>query len=418
MRKILMAIGLMVSVACIAPAHAELAIAAVVNDEVISSFDLQERVQLLLATSGKQVSAEELPAARAQILQGMINDTLKLQESKRYSIRISADEIKAAMAAIEQQQGKPAGSLSAFINARGLSLEAFKQQMESQVAWRKLLGRTVRSELEVSDEEVTRAQQRLARGTAIPEVRIASILVPPQEGISGVELENTARDIYGQLARGVDASALLSAYSERLKLDFAPVRWVPESRLAPELLEALSELKAGEITQPIPTPVGLQIIRLLDRRTLRSVPSQNAEVAMKQIILKLGDASSDVEIESKMDIARDIARYPGSCTEAGIAGLEQFAGLNIEVNYYRTTTASMSPEIRTMIDPMPVTGITDPFASADGIHLLMLCERISVPAPLPDADKVRSLLLDEKVQLESEKYLRRLRREAFIDVRI
>jgi peptidyl-prolyl cis-trans isomerase SurA len=56
----------------------------VVNDEVISSFDLQERVQLLLATSGKQVSAEELPAARAQILQGMINDTLKLQESKRY----------------------------------------------------------------------------------------------------------------------------------------------------------------------------------------------------------------------------------------------------------------------------------------------------------------------------------------------
>lgn len=396
----------------------EMGIAAIVNDEVISSYDLEERMRLVFATTGQRITQEQLPQARNQILQGMIEDALKQQEADRYSIMVSPEEVDAAMSVLEKQQGKPEGSLRQFINSAGLSYASFAEQMRSQVAWRKLLARRVQRDISVSDEEVTRTQQRLARGKAIPEMRIASVLLPPQSGFTDADLMGIGADIRSQLAQGKEASELLAAYDQRLKMEFAPVRWMPESRLAPDLLEALSQLKPGEITPPLATPLGVQITRLLERRTLRSIPEKNAEVAMKQIILKLDNGSADAEINSKMQIAREIARYPGSCTESGIAGLQSFDGLDIEVNYYRTTTASMAPEIRAMIESLPVTGITQPFASDDGIHLLMLCERISVPAPLPDKDKVRAMLMDEKLLLEAEKYLRKLKREAFLDVRL
>lgn len=396
----------------------EMGIVAVVNDNVISSYDLEERIKLILTTTGRKITQQQLAQARNQILQGMIEENLKLQEAARYSILVSPDEMLAAVGALEKQQGKAAGSLKHFIESANLSYDSFAKQMRSQVAWRKFLARKVQRDINISDEEVTRAQQRLARGKAIPELRIASILLPPQEGYTDQELMGVGQDIRSQLEQGADASTLLAAYDTRLKMEFAPVRWMPESRLAPDLLEALGQLKDGEIAAPLATPLGVQVVRLLERRTLRSVPEKNAEVAIKQIILRLDNNSLDAEIDSKMQIAREIARYPGSCMEAGIAGLQQFDGLNIDVNYYRTTMASMSPEIRMMIQPLPVTGITQPFASDNGIHLLMLCERISVPAPLPDKDKVRAMLADEKLQLESEKHLRKLKREAFIDIRI
>lgn len=407
---------------CAAPLPAalaqELAIAAVVNDDVISTLDLQARIKLIMATSGGQIRPDQMEQARQQILQGMIDDTLKMQEADRFSILVTPDDVSAAMRALEKQQGKPEGSLRQFIDSSGLSYDSFADQLSSQVAWRKLLARRVQRDIIITEDEVKRAQQRLARGNAIAEVRIASILLPPQPNYTDEALVGVGLDIRSQLAQGAEASQLLAAYDTRLKMEFAPVRWLPESRLAPDLLEAISGLKDGEIATPIATPLGIQIVRLLERRTLRSVPEQNAEVAIKQIIMRLDNASKDAEIDGKMEIARQIARYPGSCMEAGIAGLAEFSGLNIDVNYYRTTMASMSPEVRSMVEPLPVTGITQPFASNDGIHLLMLCERISVPAPMPDADKVRAMLTDEKLALESEKYLRQLTRDAFIDVRL
>ena len=124
------------------------------------------------------------------------------------------------------------------------------------------------------------------------------------------------------------------------------------------------------------------------------------------------------EINDMMDVARSIAKYPGSCIERGVAGMSNFEGLDIDVNYLRTTLTSMSADMRPMVEPLGVTGTTEPFAAPDGIHLLMLCERIDMPPPLPDENEVRQVLFQEKMELEAEKYLRTLRREALIDVRV
>lgn len=399
-------------------AQSRLGIAAIVNNTVISTLDLEERVNLVLATSGKPSIPELRETARKQLLPALVDETLRLEEARRYSIMVSSSEIDQAVRTIEAQQNKPPGSLEAFIVNNGLSLASFHQQIRSQVAWRKLLARKARRDISITEEEIRRTQERLARGRQIPEVQIASIVLPIAEDQEPQQILGLARDIRSQLIAGANAPELLRKYKDRIALEFGPVTWIAREELNPVIRQAVESVEVGQIAAPVETPLGFQIIRLLDTRTVSSMPRQNAEVAVKQIVLKLDNRSSDTEIDSKMSIARDIAKYPGTCTQSGIAGLERFDGLNVEVNYLRTTTANMSPEIRLMIEPLPVTGITEPFASEDGIHLLMLCERISVPVPLPDEEKVRALLLEEKLQLESEKYLRQLKREAFVDLRV
>lgn len=399
-------------------ATGEVRIAAIVNDEVISTLDLQDRVELALVTSGKPDTPEVRREASRQLLQVLITERLRLDEAERFSITVSPDEVDAAIRTLEEAQGKPPGALSNFIREQGLSLDSLRAQVKSQVAWQKLVARKMRREVSLSDEEIARAQKRMAQGKKVQEVQVASIVLPQTESMEPDELEGIARDIRSQLMGGADAPALLQQYSKRVPIEFGPMTWVPKDQLNPAIRARIDRIQPGQIAEPVRTPLGFQIIRLLDTRTVSTVPDQNAEVALKQIVLKLDNRSSELEIDSKMDIARSIARHPGSCQEMGVAGLREFDGLNIDVNYIRTTLSNMAPDVRYLVEPLGVTGITEPFASEDGIHMLMLCERILLPPPLPDREQVRQVLFEEKLQLEAEKYLRQLRREAFIDVRV
>lgn len=395
----------------------KLGIAAIVNDDVISTRDLQDRIDFILKTSGREDSPEIRAKLRGQVLQMLIDETLKVQDAKRFSIQMGRSDIEDAIARIEQQQQKPAGTLEKYLEAQGISLTTFHNQIKSDVAWNKLIMRKIRKDIAISDDEIYRAQQRLARGNKIKEVQIASIILPIDDKKESETL-GLARDIRSQLLAGKDGPTLVKEYADRIPLQFGPLTWAPRSDLHPDIAKAIEPLKVGEISEPVRSPIGFQIIRLLDERTTTTVPEENAEVAVKQIVMKLDEESMKEKIEAMMEIAREVAKHPGSCVEKGVAGMQDLEGLNIEVNFIRTTYANMSKDIRYLVQPLKVTQITEPFAAPDGIHLLMLCEKMPVPTKLPDREAVKQALFQEKLELEIEKYLRTLRREAFIDIRI
>lgn len=420
-KKIVVAAGLSVMVlhaSFVRAAEEEsFAIAAVVNDDVISSMDLEDRTTLVLGTTGQPDVPEIRQQFRKRIMQQLIDETLKLQAAERYSIIIQQDDIDGAIARIEQSQNKPAGSLEDSIRSKNLPIDSFYRQIKGEVAWSKILNRKVRQDVVLSDDEVFRTQQRLARGKKVKELQIASIILPKTPGLSDEQTLGIARDIRSQLINGADAPALIKQYYDRIALEFGPLTWVQREMLNPDIAQAIRGSAVGTIAEPVKTPAGYQIIRILDERTTSMNPGSNSEVAVKQIVLKLSDVSQKDEVDAMMGIARSVAKYPGSCTETGLGGLKDSEGLDIEVNFIRTTLMNMAPDIRAMLEPMRVTQITEPFATPDGIHLLMLCERIDMPAPLPNAEEVKQVLFQEKMDLEAEKYLRTLRREAFIDIR-
>lgn len=393
-------------------------IMAVVNDEVISSLDVADRMKLIIATSGRPDTPETRNKLSKQVIKSLIEERLKLQAAKRNNITISNEDIEDAIKRIEKNQNKEEGSLIKLITEKSLSTESFKQQIKGEVAWNKILARKIKRDIKISDEEVRRSQQRIAAGKKVEEWQIATINIPASGGKVSDELAQTAQEVRKDILSGVEINDVVVKYQPKAKLEVGPSIWVQRDMLNPAIKDAMQGIEVGGMAPPAITPNGIQLIRLMDRRTTKVVPNSNAEVALKQIILKMNQKTTKQEINDMMDVARSIAKYPGSCIERGVAGMSNFDGLDIDVNYLRTTLANMSPEMRPMVEPLSVTGITEPFAAPDGIHLLMLCEKIDMPPPLPDENEVKQVLFQEKLELEAEKYLRTLRREALIDVRV
>lgn len=393
-------------------------IMAVVNDDVISSLDVADRMKLVLTTSGRPDTPEIRNKLSKQVIKSLIEERLKMQAAKRNNISISGEDVEDAIRRIEKSQNKPEGSLVKMITDKGLSTESFKQQIKGEVAWNKILVRKIKRDIKISEDEVRRSQQRIAAGKKVEEWQIATVLLPSGGAKPSGDLAAVAQDVRSDMLAGMDVSDVMAKYQSKAKLEVGPATWIQRDLLNPAIKDAMQGIEVGGMAPPAITPNGIQLIRLMDRRTTKVVPNSNAEVALKQIILKMNQGTSKSEINAMMDVARSIAKYPGSCIERGIAGTSSFEGLDIDVNYIRTTLANMSAEMRPMVEPLSVTGITEPFAAPDGIHLLMLCERIDMPPPLPDESEVRQVLFQEKMELEAEKYLRTLRREALIDVRV
>ncbi len=393
-------------------------IVAIVNDDLITSLDVEERIMLLAATRKIPTDPSSRNEVTKRVLQSLVDEALKIQEAKRHSLSARQEDIQRAIASIERGEGRPQGSLTQFIRANNLPMESFTRQIKGEVLWNKLLARKVRQDISIEEAEVLRAQKRLSRGKEVEEVQIVSMILPLPEGKYADKIREVTKDITEALRRGEQASAIVKRYGNRLPINFSPTTWVRKDQLNPIITSAVAGLKKGDISDPIITPAGNQIIKLLNTRMRNTVPRNNAEIALKQIILKMDNQSSDLEIKTMMEVAKQVADNPGDCLRKGVAGVEEFDDLDIEINYIRTTLANMSPEVQPLVKPLEVMEITEPFAAPDGIHMLMVCERIDMPAPLPDKQQVKQILLQEKLELEAEKYLRNLRRDAFIDIRV
>lgn len=406
---------LMVMMAGVAHA-APIGIVAVVNDDVITTLDLEERRQLVIASAGIKDSAQVRKRLKPQIIQNLIAERLQMQEAKRLSVAITKQEIDKTIRTIEKQRGKPAGSLESFLKDKGVAIRQLRQQLEAQLAWGKVVGRKLRREVTVTEDEIARAQQAQAT-LGEEQVRIAAISLPINKPEDEPQVSALATELQKQLESGADFNALAGQLSNNPNVQLNPSVWVPERALEPSLVQALRSLKPGDKTPPLRSLNSYQIIQLLDRQTVKPTAG-NTEVALKEILLSVEQENIDVrEVDAMMAIAREVRSNPGTCNESVVAGIEGIDPKTIAVNYVRTTLAAMAPEVRILVERLGVTEVSEPFATKEGVRLLMLCEKIELPSELPDREKVRKQLFDQKLELEAEKHLRNLRRDAFIDIK-
>ncbi|MFO0109426.1 MAG: SurA N-terminal domain-containing protein, partial [Alphaproteobacteria bacterium] len=157
-----------------ARAEEAVSIAAIVNDEVITNLDVNERRALVITTTGITKSPQVEKRLTPQIIQTLINEKLQLQEAKRLSITVNDKEIEAAIAAIEKDRNRPPGSLKAFLEKQNVPFRALEYQLRAQISWGKVVARKLRREVTISEDEIVRAQQ--AVGAAGEEqVRIAAL---------------------------------------------------------------------------------------------------------------------------------------------------------------------------------------------------------------------------------------------------
>ena len=397
-----LATGLLLS---LPSAAAPVSIAAVVGDEVISSQDVEDRRELVMATAGIPNTVENQQKITPRIVQSLVDETLELQEAKRLSIEVTSEEIAKAMNDMGGR-GDTNRSVRELIKSRGLSEASLERQLKAQLAWAKVVQRKLRKNVSISQDEIARAKAAEAANPGLMELKLAAFeLNAKDEGADAL-----AKELHDKLAAGTDSATLAVQYVK--EAHFNPPQWVGESRLPAPLQQQLGKLKPGEVSEPLRGASTIHVIQVLDGRTVQK-SSGATEYAIKQWAVTLPKDRTKAGLTKLRAVASAIRANPGACDSS----VAPKAALPVEVNQVRMKLAAMSPQQRSIISQLEVGQVSEPLIAPDKLRLVMLCEKIEPPQNAVDGDAVRQQLYAEKLELAAQKHLRNLRRDTFVDIK-
>ena len=408
----LTATGLFACVLC-GPAIAErITIVATVNDDIITSTDLSERRSLVMNASDIPNTPENVQRVTPRVLQSLIDESLQMQEAKRSAITISDAELDKTLDNMGETKTGAPGSLRKAIVAKGLSLRSLQNQIRATLAWNKVVQRKLRRNVTISRDELLRAQQAQASDPGVEESRVTALILPITAADKVEKMQKMAGDISASLKSGQDLAVVGSRYVASGDAQVTPPVWVNEENLPPELAKTLQTLKAGETSNPIRIGNSVQFVKLLEKRVTKK-PSISTEVLIKQISVDVPAKPTKDILVKLNDTEQLIRNNPGSCEDTTMVPTK----MPLDVKFARLKMGDLPGEQRSTIARLGVGDLSEPLVAPGKMRLVLLCERVDMSGSTADMEGLRQQLFGEKIELEAQKHLRNLRRDATIDIR-
>jgi len=412
-------IGLILCFAVFAPAAAqEVRIAATVNDGVITTDDLNNRITLILKSSGIQDSPENRQRLATRILRTLIDEKLEAQEAKHLNITVSPDDVNQSLTRIERQNNLAKGGLDKYLEGLGVSKPALIDQLTASLTWNKVIQARVMQDVTVTDQEVADALKRLKESDTTPQSQVTEIFLAVDNPSQDEEVKRLADRLEEQMRTGGgNFSSIAQQFSQSpTAADGGSLGWITPSEINPALAQALATMKPGELSPPIRAGGGYYILGLLDRR----LPGQGNP---DDTLMSLVEAGAPVPPNAPVEFRQRLAKALQELVQAGtscpaFAAAAHKIGLPFVKNADNVKAVSMSAGVRRIALTLTVGQISKPFAVQGGVGLVMLCDRKNPPTPQPPtADQVRDTIGREHLDVLARRYLRDLRRDAYVDIR-
>ncbi len=402
-----------------APAQAQemLRIAAVVNDEVISGYDLNSRLTLALVSSGAEDRPETRRRLAPQVLRGLIDEKLKLQEAQRLDIRVTKENIDHALAQVERQNGLSKGGLDDFLTRFGIEKPVLIDQLEAEIAWVKVVSRRLRANIQIGDDEIDDRIARIEANKGKPEHRVGEIFLPVENPRQESEIRALAERLYQQLKGGAGFSALAQNFSQSASAAVGgDLGWISPGQLGGEFDAMLAKMKPGQFSPPVKSLNGYHILLLRDRRTGRGLSTKDQIVTLQQLFVALPANPTTAEVSSQMELAATMGQVAKNCEEMKALGRE--SGSPMSGSLGKVRLSRLPYDLRSVVETLPLDTASQPQRGGNGIIVLMVCEREEGSPDTEVRERIKEMLVQQRLDIAARSYLRDLRRAAFIDVRL
>jgi peptidyl-prolyl cis-trans isomerase SurA len=399
-------------------------VAAVVNDGIVLVSDLDQQQQLIsdrLQQAGQQLPPNKI--LRQQVLERLVMQEIQMQRAERLGIKISDEAVNQALTEVAARNGIQFSDLPAALEAQGVDYRKYREEVRREMTLNGLRQRDVYSRIYVSPREV---EQCFAKRKASPgddvEYDLQHILVSVPTSATPEQAEERvarAQGVYERARSGEDFAQLAISYSDAgTALEGGALGWRKGSQLPSFAADAIPRLKAGEVTEPIRTPSGLHIFRLVDSRGATG-STLISQVHARHILLETNAIEDDDTVRQKLTQFRDrilkgesfeaIASVnsadPGSAAQGGDLG---WVG-----------PGTFVPAFEQQLDMLAENEISQPFKTQFGWHIVQLLGRRTYDAT-DDVIRNRCVaqLRESKADEETEIWMRRLRDEAFVEYRL
>ena len=392
-------------------------IAAIVNDDIISSHDLESRLSLFLATSNAQDTPENRRRLAPEVLRTLIDDALKHQEMRRQNITVSQAEIDHTLDQIAAQLRVSPDQLPAYLAGRGVAMSTLIDQLDAEIGWLKVVNRIAGERAAVAPEEVDAEMAQMRANAGGVEYRVGEIYLAVNDPAEQPRVEEQARRLVAEARGGANFAALARTFSQsRSAAAGGDLGWVPRDEVDGQIAAVLSGLQPGQVSDPIRAQGGYFILYLADRRTGGGAPMGKIAVTLQQLFLPLSTtAATEAEISAKGKAAQDIVAGARSCAELDERAKRSGAASR---NLGKIEVERLPPDVARAIMPLGPGQSTPPVRVAEGFLVLMVCDRQVQEPGAEQRAAVERRLRDQRLSATSRRQLRDLRRGALLDIRM
>ncbi len=384
---------------------------AVVNDEVVSMLDLYMRTRLAMLAAGIEATGETQARIQRQVLRRLIDERLQLQEAERLSIPVTDEEVERALTDIARRNGMSIAQFEGMLEQNQVLPMAMEQQIKAELAWNNVIKVRLVPTVIIGDDEIDEVIERLEANRGGTEVDLHEIYFEVDSVLQEDEVRRTALGLMQQLRGGGDFTALATQFSQSATAaQGGSMGWLEESQLPEELASAVRGMTPGQVTGPVRGLTGFHILYLRQRRT---ISGGDSKVRLTQIVLELPPGADEAQLAAAGQEAEALRARIGSCadaeriaSEAGAPGSGDLGLLEVK---------DLSPALRNLVEGLPLEQPSRPLDIGGALAIMVVCEREGGGF---DRTKIERSLLTQRVELLARRYLRDLRRQANVDLRL
>jgi peptidyl-prolyl cis-trans isomerase SurA len=276
-------------------------VAAVVNNEIISTYDLRQRTLLLIVTSGVQVSEATLPQVEREALRDLVDERLQMQEVRRIEARTkvslepTAQELTQQVERLAQQNGLTGQQLVDSLAAAGVDRSSLAAQIHAEISWQRYVGGRFGNVVKIGDDQIASAMKRAEASSAKSQYQVAEIFIDAQRAGGQQAAMTGAQTLVAQLQGGAPFTGVARQFSAAPSAAAGgDAGWMVAGDMLPQLEQALEQMRPGQLSQPIPVAGGVYILLLRDKRA-----GQGASlVSLKQAAVRLAADAPPADVEA------------------------------------------------------------------------------------------------------------------------
>jgi len=399
-------------------------IAAIVNEGIVLKSELNIQTEAITKRARNQEMRLPPPSImQKQVLENLIMKRIQLQRAERIGIQVSDQQLNGVIANIAKQQGQVFEDMPSIIAADGISYSSYRRELREQVVIEQLKNIDVIGRISVAPSEVDQCLTDIEDNVVVnSEYNLSHILISVPDSATAnefAEAETEAIDVRKQIQDGANFAEMAIRHSDLPSgLEGGSLGWRKGNQLPTLFSDVVGSMETGDVSSPIRAISGYHIVKINDLRGVNQ-RSEIEQMKIRHILITPNEIIDNetakqqleeavVQISTGKDfseVAKLLSDDPGSVNEGGEMG-------------WRSSSAFV-PEFEAIVNKAEIGIVSNPFQTRFGWHIVEVMDRriYDNTEDLKENGCVQRIK-NSKVSEEEQLWMRRMRDEAFVDIRI
>jgi len=384
-----------------------------VNDDIISSYDLKQRMLLLMATSGVQVTQDNYAQFQQQAMRSLVDEHLQFQEMKQWKVKVEDKEIDDELKRMAQQSNMSKDQLLGELKKIGVEPTTLREQIRAQLGWNELVGGRYHSNAQVGRDQVDETMDKIIADGQKPQFEVSEIFLDPTTAGGIDNARKGAQQLSQQLNQKVAPfQAVARQFSNAPSAaNGGDEGWMVSGNMDPQIEATLQSMKVGDISAPVETKDGVYIFYLRDK----SAGNADEVVRITQASVPLPTGASAQQVAAAQMQLVNFKTHASTCAALNELG-KKTDGVAVE-DLGESQLSDLLPDFATALRPLKDNQTTAPMQNGNQMEVLYVCDKRLAGDNAITRDEVENHLVDNRLAMLGKRYLRDLHASATIEDR-